>query len=88
MILSIALSLVLLYIHNIEAAPSVKNLTGSFGSFSTPNFPAVYEDNLDLEWDIKVRAGYQIKIQFTTFDLEDSYEPLEGACIYDYVKVM
>nr|BAA19763.1 AsMASPb [Halocynthia roretzi] len=88
MILSIALSLVLLYIHNIEAAPSVKNLTGSFGSFSTPNFPAVYEDNLDLEWDIKVRAGYQIKIQFTTFDLEDSYEPLEGACIYDYVKII
>lgn len=59
----------------------------SYGRFASPNFPRPYGDNLEKEWRIEVKKGYRIKIRFSSFDLEDSYEPEQGPCIYDYVVI-
>ncbi|KAK7879915.1 hypothetical protein WMY93_033416 [Mugilogobius chulae] len=44
--------------------------------------PEPYPKDLDLVWDLKVRPGFRIKLDFSHFQLEPSY-----LCEYDYVKV-
>ena len=56
--------------------------TGMFGELITPGYPETYSDNLDLQWNITVPKGYQIRLYFTVFDVEYSAD-----CEYDYLKV-
>ncbi|XDV29625.1 hypothetical protein PO909_032711 [Leuciscus waleckii] len=42
-------------------------LTGSSGSFQSPNFPNYYSPNTTCQWDIEVPAGKFIKLKFPKF---------------------
>ena len=41
-----------------------------------------YDYNLDCLWEIRVREGYVVYLQFTYFDVET-----DPKCIYDFVRV-
>nr|XP_002128632.1 mannan-binding lectin serine protease 1 [Ciona intestinalis] len=58
------------------------------GILESPHFPSPYPDNVDITWVLTAPSGYQMKLYFTHFDLEDSYDTdLGGSCVYDYVKI-
>ncbi|XP_069616985.1 enteropeptidase [Ranitomeya imitator] len=43
-------------------------LTGDSGTFRSKNFPHPYEPNLSCRWIISVRNGFNIKLNFTSFE--------------------
>jgi len=53
-------------------------------TFSSPNFPKPYPQNIQCTWRIVAPIGYQVKLSFLEFDLENNY--LESGC-HDYVSV-
>lgn len=53
-----------------------------YGTIKSPNFPESYPKEIDLQWNITVPDGYQIRLYFMHFDIEPSY-----LCEYDYLKV-
>ncbi|XP_055053069.2 mannan-binding lectin serine protease 1 [Misgurnus anguillicaudatus] len=60
----------------------VIHLTEMYGSIQSPNFPESYPKETEVQWNITVPDGYQIRLYFMHFDIEPSY-----LCEYDYVKV-
>lgn len=57
-------------------------LTAPRGSFSSPNFPELYDNNIDCEWIISSSLESKIQLKFTSFELEE-----HGECQFDYVEV-
>ncbi|NP_001373185.1 mannan-binding lectin serine protease 1 isoform 1 precursor [Danio rerio] len=57
-------------------------LSDMYGTIKSPNFPEPYPKETDLQWNITVPDGYQIRLYFMHFDIEPSY-----LCEYDYLKV-
>ncbi|XP_066493969.1 mannan-binding lectin serine protease 2 isoform X1 [Tiliqua scincoides] len=53
-----------------------------YGRIASPDFPNVYPNSKERTWNITVPHGYAIRIYFTHFKLELSYQ-----CEYDYVKM-
>ncbi|XP_054857312.1 mannan-binding lectin serine protease 2 isoform X2 [Eublepharis macularius] len=53
-----------------------------YGRIASPDFPNVYPNSKERTWNITVPDGYIIRIYFTHFNLELSYQ-----CEYDYVKM-
>ena len=51
------------------ACSSGEVLTGSSGSFSSPNFPNNFPSYIRCTWNITVPSGYTIKISFRNFKL-------------------
>nr|CAD7455080.1 unnamed protein product [Timema tahoe] len=67
----------------IEGIPGCGGvLTGPSGSFSSPNHPDTYRENMECEWKIQLPVGERIELTFTAFSLEDSH-----SCKFDYVEV-
>ena len=43
------------------------------GSFSSPNWPNGYQNNIACKWDIEAPLGSKIELNITGFELEDSF---------------
>ncbi|XP_078582053.1 cubilin-like isoform X2 [Branchiostoma floridae x Branchiostoma japonicum] len=57
-------------------------LTTSTGIIESPNYPGNYPHNRECEWTITVPTGQQIRLNFTTFSIEN-----HANCNYDYLEV-
>ncbi|XP_053363133.1 mannan-binding lectin serine protease 1 isoform X1 [Clarias gariepinus] len=57
-------------------------LTDMYGTMYSPGFPEPYPEDSEIQWNISLPVGYQIRLYFMHFDIEPSY-----LCEYDYVKV-
>ncbi|KAK6748609.1 hypothetical protein RB195_001309 [Necator americanus] len=58
-------------------------IRASSGSFASPNFPQHYPSSKNCVWEIEADEGYQIFLNFTSFNVEG----MKTECAYDYVKI-
>lgn len=80
----IALCLLIFQAHSALSDPY--HLHDMYGTFSSPNFPETYANNLILNWTIRVSKGFRVALYFSAFDLEDSIAGGQP-CSADYVKI-
>ncbi|XP_042335237.1 mannan-binding lectin serine protease 2 isoform X2 [Sceloporus undulatus] len=64
------------------ALGDVLQLERMYGRIASPDFPNTYPNSKERTWNITVPRGYAIRLYFTHFNLELSYQ-----CDYDYVKL-
>ena len=64
-------------------ASSISQLSDTHGIIQSTNYPLPYPDNLNVRWEINVKAGHRVKLYFIEFDLE----PGTKGCNADYVLV-
>jgi len=62
--------------------PCFYSYTSENGNFSSIGYPNKYQNRARCDYDIKVRQGNMIKLDFQSFDLEYSL-----TCRYDYLKI-
>ncbi|XP_041920123.1 mannan-binding lectin serine protease 1 isoform X1 [Alosa sapidissima] len=67
----------------LSRGAGVIHLTDMYGTIQTPNFPESYPKESEVQWNISVPEGFQIRLYFMHFDVEPSY-----LCEYDYVKLL
>ncbi|XP_050991486.1 ST14 transmembrane serine protease matriptase a [Labeo rohita] len=60
-------------------------LTGSSGSFTSPNFPSYYPPSTTCRWDIEVPDGKYIKLKFPKFMVSTGSQ---NSCPGDYVQIV
>ena len=60
-------------------------LTGSSGSFSSPNYPSNYPNSRTCRWIIGVQDGHRVQLTFQTFLLETCVIP--SVCTCDHVEI-
>ena len=61
------------------------SLTGSSGSFTSPNYPRNYPNSNTCRWVVTVPEGHRVKLTFQTFLLETCIVP--SLCTCDHVEV-
>uniref|UniRef100_A0AAY4C853 Mannan-binding lectin serine protease 1 n=1 Tax=Denticeps clupeoides TaxID=299321 RepID=A0AAY4C853_9TELE len=76
-------ALILLVLCSSSGGTRFIHLTDMYGTIHSPSFPESYPKDSEVQWNISVPEGYQIKLYFKHFELEPSY-----LCEYDYVKVL
>ena len=59
-------------------------LTGSSGSFSSPNYPSNYPNSRTCRWIIGVQQGHRVQLTFQTFLLETC---VTSVCTCDHVEI-
>ncbi|EPY78032.1 tolloid-like protein 2 precursor [Camelus ferus] len=62
----------------------LQDYTDESGTFTSPNFPNNYPNNLECVYRITVETSQQIALHFTHFSLE---EAIGGVCVADYVEI-
>ena len=60
-------------------------LSGTNGSFSSPQYPLSYPNSVKCTWIIEVPAGHKVRLQFDSFRLETCTVP--SVCTCDHVEV-
>ena len=60
---------------------------GIQGNLTSPGFPSTYPDEVTKTWSLEVEEGFVLKLDFTDFSLEESYDSVTDSCQYDYVEV-
>ncbi|XP_068710935.1 tolloid-like protein 2 [Montipora foliosa] len=66
-----------------QCNPNAVPLTGSSGSFSSPNYPSDYPNSETCRWIISVPQGYIVRLEFPTFILESCVV----SCSCDHVTI-
>ncbi|XP_069038773.1 ST14 transmembrane serine protease matriptase a isoform X2 [Lepisosteus oculatus] len=62
-------------------------LTGTSGSFMSPNFPSYYAPQTTCTWNIQVPTEKYVKVRFSKFLLSEPGSMASGRCLKDYVLV-
>ncbi|XP_043975429.1 ST14 transmembrane serine protease matriptase a [Gambusia affinis] len=62
-------------------------LTGSTGTFSTPNFPNYYPPNIVCDWEIEVPSNKVVKVTFKKLLLAEPGQENGKNCYKDYVMI-
>ena len=70
---------------NAQCDPNGHILTGSSGSFSSPNYPSDYPNSATCRWIISVPKHHRIQLTFQTFVFETCLVP--SICTCDHVEV-
>ncbi|KAG1661332.1 Cubilin [Nymphon striatum] len=58
------------------------DFTRRYGTFTSPNYPSSYMNEIECIWTITVPEGSQIALRISEYDME-----LESNCVYDFLKV-
>ncbi|CAM4702792.1 unnamed protein product [Lepidochelys kempii] len=58
------------------------HLSGSFGEFSSPNYPHYYPNNARCIWEIQVEYNHYVNLQFDQVELEP-----HSNCAYDFIEI-
>ncbi|KAI4562255.1 hypothetical protein MJT46_011217 [Ovis ammon polii x Ovis aries] len=66
------------------SAACLNDYTEESGTFTSPNFPRFYPNNLECVYRITVESSRQIALYFTNFSLEDA---IGSTCVADYVEI-
>ncbi|KAM7237074.1 hypothetical protein CapIbe_011318 [Capra ibex] len=66
------------------SAACLNDYTEESGTFTSPNFPRFYPNNLECIYRITVESSRQIALHFTNFSLEDA---IGSTCVADYVEI-
>ncbi|KAG2463061.1 UVS2 protein, partial [Polypterus senegalus] len=67
--------------YNITSTSTQVSLTGAFGTFSSPNFPLPYPNNVNYFYLIQIPTG-QVQLQFNSFNIL-----VTQGCSGDYIMV-
>lgn len=79
-------ALSLLSLVNGQCSQSGITVTGSSGSFSSPNYPSSYPNSVTCRWIIKVPEGYLVRLSLQSFQLETCALP-SPVCSCDHLEV-
>ena len=52
-------------------------MSGPTGSLSSPNYPALYDNEIDCQWLITVAEKFVVEVEFLTFALEYDFDYLQ-----------
>lgn len=69
-----------------QCSSSGTTLTGSSGSFSSPNYPSNYPNGETCRWIITVPTGHLVRLSFQSFQLESCAFP-SPICSCDHLEV-
>ncbi|XP_053355742.1 ST14 transmembrane serine protease matriptase a [Clarias gariepinus] len=67
---------------NARAMSCGGTLTGTSGTFTSPNFPKYYPPKMRCEWNIQVPSNMYVKVVFSKFMMS-----IGETCLKDYVQV-
>ncbi|XP_078370349.1 procollagen C-endopeptidase enhancer 2-like [Oculina patagonica] len=73
-----------------DGSSTVHELSGSSGTFFSPDYPVPYPNNVRCIWTITVPAGKGVKLTFEDLDLETSFyscDDLQSTSRIDIVKI-
>ena len=65
--------------------PNGASLTGSSGSFTSPNYPNNYPSSTTCRWIITVPEDNRVKLTFHSFDMETCF--ISSSCTCDHVEI-